>query len=101
MSTRSRPLPLIRAMLFDTFGTVVDWRGGIIRETSAFFSRNGIDRDAVQFADDWRQRYQPAMESIRSGRRSFVRHYVLHLAKPSDRKRHAGAMIAKERGKHD
>lgn len=90
IATRSRPLPLIRAMLFDTFGTVVDWRGGIIREVSAFFSRHGIDSDAEQFADDWRQRYQPAMERIRSGERSFVRLDVLHLENLRDSLRNAG-----------
>src|SRR3546814_15102575 len=77
-------------MLFDTFRTVVDWRGVIIREVSAFFSRHGIDSDAEQFADDWRQRYQPAMERIRSGERSFVRLDVLHLEHLRDRLRNAG-----------
>jgi 2-haloacid dehalogenase len=70
----------VKALLFDTFGTVVDWRGSVARQLSAEFS--GDDRqgnsDWAAFADDWRARYQPAMEEVRSGRRAFVILDVLH-----------------------
>ncbi len=72
------PADNVEALLFDVFGTVVDWRGGIFREASAFGVRNGIDRDWQAFADDWRGLYQPAMEQVRSGDRGYVRLDVLH-----------------------
>lgn len=68
----------VKALLFDVFGTVVDWRGGISREAAAFGARHGIDRDWMAFADDWRGLYQPAMEQVRAGNRGFVRLDVLH-----------------------
>jgi len=68
----------IRALLFDVFGTVVDWRSGVARDLRAFLSRHALPNDAYAFADAWRRKYQPAMEEIRSGRRPFVRLDVLH-----------------------
>ena len=69
---------MVRAILFDVFGTVVDWRSGIARETAPFLSRHGIATDPHAFADAWRGRYEPAMEVVRSGRRPFTRLDVLH-----------------------
>jgi 2-haloacid dehalogenase len=68
----------IKALLFDVFGTVVDWRSGVARELRSFFSRHALAIDANAFADAWRRRYSPAMEEIRSGRRPFVRLDDLH-----------------------
>jgi 2-haloacid dehalogenase len=68
----------VRALLFDTFGTVVDWREGIARDAAIFLARHGIKGDPRQFADDWRARYQPAMQAVRSGSRPFVRLDTLH-----------------------
>ncbi len=69
----------VRVLLFDVFGTVVDWRSGIAREAAQFLQRNGgKSADASAFADAWRARYQPAMEEVRNGRRPFVRLDVLH-----------------------
>jgi 2-haloacid dehalogenase len=70
-------LPL-RALVFDVFGTVVDWRGGVAREARPFLDRFAPDADPFAFADAWRRRYSPAMEEVRSGRRPFVRLDVLH-----------------------
>jgi 2-haloacid dehalogenase len=70
----------MRAALFDVFGTVVDWRGGVAREVTSCLRRRGIaDVDAGRFADAWRRRYSPAMEEVRSGRRPFVPLDLLHL----------------------
>ena len=69
----------IKALVFDVFGTVVDWREGVARDLRAFFDlrgASGVDVHAV--ADAWRKRYQPAMEECRSGRRPFTRLDVLH-----------------------
>lgn len=68
----------VRALLFDTFGTVVDWRGGIAREAAGFLARHGLAGDPERFADDWRARYQPAMEVVRRGDRPFTRLDVIH-----------------------
>ena len=69
----------VRALVFDVFGTVVDWCSGVAREAAAFLARHGAGHvDPTAFADAWRQRYSPAMEEIRSGRRPFTRLDVLH-----------------------
>jgi 2-haloacid dehalogenase len=69
----------VRALVFDVFGTVVDWRSGVAREAAAFLSRHGAaDADPGAFADAWRRRYYPSMLEVISGRRPFVRLDVLH-----------------------
>jgi 2-haloacid dehalogenase len=69
----------VRALLFDVFGTVVDWRSGVAREATPFLRRRGAESvDPLAFADAWRASYQPAMEEVRSGRRHFTRLDVLH-----------------------
>lgn len=76
--TRS-PLPAsVKALAFDVFGTVVDWRGSVAREAEAIFAERGIAIDGDDFARRWRARYQPAMERVRAGGRDFVRLAVLH-----------------------
>lgn len=69
----------LKALVFDVFGTVVDWREGVARDLGAFLRRHGaagVDPHAA--ADAWRRRYQPAMEECRSGRRPFTRLDILH-----------------------
>lgn len=66
--------PVPRILVFDIFGTVVDWHGSIVREVSARWPQ--VDADA--FALAWRAGYQPAMEAVRSGGRGFVKLDVLH-----------------------
>jgi 2-haloacid dehalogenase len=68
----------VRAVLFDTFGTVVDWRSGIAEAVRRFAQRHQIALQPTEFATDWRKRYQPAMAEVRSGRREFVSLDVLH-----------------------
>lgn len=63
------------ALVFDVFGTVVDWRAGVAREAARLL---GPGVDAAAFADAWRARYQPSMEEVRAGRRPFVPLDVLH-----------------------
>ncbi len=63
-----------RVLVFDIFGTVVDWHGSIVREMTARHPQ--VDADA--FALAWRAGYQPAMEAVRSGGRGFVKLDVLH-----------------------
>ncbi len=69
----------VAAFLFDVFGTVVDWRGGVAREAAPFLARYATaGAGATAFAEAWRRRYAPAMEEVRSGRRPFTRLDVLH-----------------------
>ena len=68
----------VEALLFDVFGTCVDWRGGVAREVAKAAAAKGLTLDSFAFADAWRGRYQPAMEEIRSGRRAYVDLDVLH-----------------------
>lgn len=68
----------IQALVFDVFGTLVDWRNGVAREAQAFLSRHAPGLDPHEFADAWRREYSPAMEAVRSGRRPYVRLDVLH-----------------------
>lgn len=67
-----------RALAFDVFGTVVDWRAGIIAELQSFGSRLGLQRDWVSFADAWRAGYAPAMDRVRRGELPWTRIDDLH-----------------------
>ena len=69
----------VKALLFDVFGTVVDWRTGIAKEVESVAKKNDISLDPFDFADAWRAEYQPAMEEIRKGRRSFTILDILHM----------------------
>ena len=62
----------IKALMFDVFGTVVDWRTSVSADLAAFFDPRGVTRDWTQMAVDWRGMYQPAMEAVRSGARPYV-----------------------------
>src|ERR1700753_356866 len=69
----------VKAFVFDVFGTLVDWRGGVAREAAPFLQRHGRGaHEAEAFADAWRALYQPAMEKIRKGERPFVKLDLLH-----------------------
>lgn len=68
----------VKALFFDVFGTVVDWRTGVAREAKSILGPLGISLDWIAFADAWRAEYQPGMEEIRSGRIPFSRLDVVH-----------------------
>ncbi len=68
----------IKALIFDVFGTLVDWRTSIARETQLALAPLGIAVDWLAFADAWRAQYQPAMEDVRSGRLPFSKLDALH-----------------------
>ncbi len=59
---------MVAALIFDVFGTCVDWRTSVAREVE----RAVPDVHPVAFATAWRGEYQPAMERIRSGNRGYV-----------------------------
>jgi len=68
----------VKALLFDVFGTVVDWRTSVARELAAFGAAKGLKLDWQQFTDNWRALYQPSLEEVRSGRRPWTILDVLH-----------------------
>ena len=68
----------VKALHFDVFGTVVDWRSSVIAELEAFGARKGVNADWVQFADDWRGMYQPSMDAVRRGDREWRPLDTLH-----------------------
>jgi 2-haloacid dehalogenase len=68
----------VKALFFDVFGTLVDWRAGVAREAEFTLKPRGYALDWNAFADAWRDQYQPAMEEVRSGRIPYAKLDVLH-----------------------
>jgi 2-haloacid dehalogenase len=68
----------VKALFFDVFGTLVDWRSGVAREAEAVLKPLGFSVDWPALADAWREQYQPAMEEVRSGRLAYSKLDVLH-----------------------
>lgn len=69
---------MIKACIFDVFGTLVDWRTSIAREAEAILFPLDISLDWMAFADLWRNQYQPAMEEVRTGQIPFSKLDILH-----------------------
>ena len=69
---------MIKACIFDVFGTLVDWRTSVAREAQSILSPLGVSLHWAEFADAWRAQYQPAMEDVRTGRMPFSKLDVLH-----------------------
>lgn len=74
----SEAVARVRALTFDVFGTVVDWRSSIIREGEAFGRAKGITADWTDFADRWRALYQPQLSKVREGKMPWTRLDDLH-----------------------
>lgn len=68
----------IRAVVFDTFGTLVDWRTDVAAAADEFAQAAGVEWDPGSFADAWRAQYQPSMEPIRAGTRGYATLDTLH-----------------------
>ena len=65
-------------IVFDTFGTVVDWRGSLIAELTAFGREKGISADWTALVDAWRRAYHPSMQRVRSGELPWTKLDALH-----------------------
>ena len=75
----SRPeLNSVRALVFDTFGTVVDWRTSVTQEVEQLAKKKGFKVDAARFADAWRAGYGPSMNRVRTGELPWTRLDALH-----------------------
>ena len=69
---------MIKALLFDVFGTVVDWRTSVINECLELEKNTGIKGNWVKLTDMWRQNYIPSMDKVRNGEREWVNLDTLH-----------------------
>jgi len=67
VTERSSNIAGVKALTFDVFGTVVDWRSSIIREGQLLSESKGLNVDWAKFADSWRSGYGPAMNRVRNG----------------------------------
>jgi 2-haloacid dehalogenase len=84
----------VRALAFDVFGTVVDWRSSIIRELEQFGQRLGLQQDWPAFADNWRAGYAPAMDRVRRGELPWTRIDDLHRMILEELLRAGGASVS-------
>jgi len=68
----------VKALFYDVFGTLTDFRSSIAREAEALLKPKGFALDWGAFADAWRGEYQPALEEVRAGRRAYCKLDILH-----------------------
>jgi 2-haloacid dehalogenase len=68
----------VKALTFDVFGTVVDWRGSIIRQGEKFAAERKLSVDWAAFADAWRGAYRPSMDRVRRGELPWTNLDTLH-----------------------
>jgi 2-haloacid dehalogenase len=71
-------LTSVKALVFDVFGTVVDWRASVILEVEALAKRKGLNVNAARFADAWRAGYGPSMNRVRTGELPWTKLDTLH-----------------------
>jgi len=72
------PLASVKALVFDTFGTVVDWRTSVTREVETLAKRKGLTVNGAKFADAWRAQYAPNMNRVRTGELPWTKLDRLH-----------------------
>ena len=72
------PLLSVKALVFDVFGTVVDWRSSVAQEVEALAKRKNLTIDGAKFADAWRGGYAPSMNRVRTGEMPWTRLDGLH-----------------------
>ena len=68
----------VKALVFDVFGTVVDWRSSVSREVEELAKRKGLAVDGAKFADAWRAQYAPSMNRVRTGELPWTKLDRLH-----------------------
>jgi 2-haloacid dehalogenase len=68
----------VKALVFDVFGTVVDWRSSVTREIEELAKQKGWHVDGTKFADAWRAQYAPMMDRVRTGDLPWTRLDALH-----------------------
>lgn len=91
---------MIRALAFDVFGTVVDWRSSVIAELEDFGRRHGVTADWPAFADDWRAGYAPAMDRVRRGELPWTKLDGLHRMTLDELLDRAGISVSDQDADH-
>jgi 2-haloacid dehalogenase len=72
----------LKALVFDVFGTVVDWRSSVIGEGEALGQAKGLRVDWARFADEWRKDgYHGGIDRIRRGELPWMNVDALHRLK--------------------
>jgi 2-haloacid dehalogenase len=94
-------MPDLEALLFDVFGTVVDWRSTIIQEGEELGRRKNLAVDWAAFADAWRSRYAPSMDRVRRGEIPWTKLDDLHRASLEELTREFGFEGLSEEEKDD
>ena len=74
----SSPVASVKALVFDTFGTVVDWRTSVTQEVEQLARKKGLTVDGAKFADAWRAGYRPSMDRVRTGELPWTKLDRLH-----------------------
>ncbi len=97
--THATPVDAVKALTFDVFGTVVDWRGSLIDEGRALAREKGIEADWEAFADAWRGKYQPSMSRVRNGEVPWTNLDSLHRASLDELLEEFGISTLDERDK--
>ena len=69
----------VKALFFDVFGTLVDWRSSVAREVEEILKPRGISLDWAGFAEAWRAEYAPTLEEVRSGHKPYIKLDPLEL----------------------
>jgi 2-haloacid dehalogenase len=87
----------VEALVFDVFGTVVDWRGSIIRQGKVFSARSGIVIDWPTMADRWRAGYRPTMDKIARGEMPWTRFHDFNRGLLADLVREFGIRGLKQK----
>jgi 2-haloacid dehalogenase len=79
-----KPIPSVKVLAFDIFGTVVDWRSGVASQVNQIAKENGVHLDGGAFADAWRSRYLPSMDLVRRKEIPWMNLDALHRRSADD-----------------
>lgn len=71
----------VAALVFDTYGTLVDWRGSLLDELAAFGRRRGLDHDWAVFLAEWKACYRPGMDAVNRGDRAWTTIEAIYRAR--------------------
>jgi 2-haloacid dehalogenase len=77
-ASSKRETTAVKALVFDVFGTVVDWRSSVTQEVEQLAKKKSIQVDAAKFADAWRGGYGPSMNRVRTGELPWTKLDALH-----------------------
>jgi 2-haloacid dehalogenase len=77
-SAKAASITAVKALVFDTFGTVVDWRTSVTQEVERLAKAKGLNVDGAKFADAWRAGYAPSMNRVRNGELPWTKLDDLH-----------------------